>query len=146
VGVTVGLDLVNERAATWAQQYTYDLVKGVTDTSQRQIAQAVDDYYRNAIDRRGMIERIAREFGPERAERIAVTEVTRAAAEGARVYGGELDALGLRTRPIWQTAVDERVCPLCGPRHLQAIEDGMYPPAHPNCRCWVTYEVLPDDQ
>jgi hypothetical protein len=42
--------------------------------------------------------------------------------------------------PIWQTSNDERVCPICGPKHGKEITDGKFPPAHPRCRCWVTYE------
>lgn len=41
----------------------------------------------------------------------------------------------------WQTAGDERVCPVCGPytgRSWPAGE-GPNPPLHPNCRCQRTY-------
>ena len=39
------------------------------------------------------------------------------------------------------TANDERVCPICSPRDNQVITDGIYPPAHPRCRCVVGYEL-----
>lgn len=37
----------------------------------------------------------------------------------------------------WQTASDEKVCPVCGPYagHVWKADDGPQPPLHPNCRC-----------
>ena len=50
----------------------------------------------------------------------------------------------------WQTASDEKVCPICGPYAGRAWKenDGPQPPLHPNCRCqrvyafttWITTE------
>ena len=41
------------------------------------------------------------------------------------------------THLIWVTANDERVCPVCGPRHLRVypIDDVPDIPVHPQCRC-----------
>ena len=45
----------------------------------------------------------------------------------------------------WNTAVDELVCPICGPLHGKFAPygepfEGGYdsPPAHPRCRCWIS--------
>jgi hypothetical protein len=41
----------------------------------------------------------------------------------------------------WETASDEKVCPICGPyagRTWRAT-DGPQPPLHPNCRCQRVY-------
>lgn len=37
----------------------------------------------------------------------------------------------------WETASDERVCPVCGPfaGRVWRADDGPQPPLHPNCRC-----------
>jgi hypothetical protein len=50
----------------------------------------------------------------------------------------------------WQTASDEKVCPICGPYagRVWQEDDGPQPPLHPNCRCrrvyafttWITRE------
>jgi hypothetical protein len=50
----------------------------------------------------------------------------------------------------WQTASDEKVCPICGPYagRVWQESDGPRPPLHPNCRCqrvyafttWITRE------
>jgi len=44
---------------------------------------------------------------------------------------------------IWETANDERVCPICGALHRK--REGEWgglsgPPAHPRCRCGVRLE------
>ena len=41
----------------------------------------------------------------------------------------------------WETASDEKVCPICGPYagHVWKKDDGPQPPLHPNCRCQRTY-------
>ncbi|MGD9712115.1 MAG: hypothetical protein AB7V46_08635 [Thermomicrobiales bacterium] len=41
----------------------------------------------------------------------------------------------------WQTAFDERVCPVCAPYAGRAwpIGEGPVPPLHPHCRCVRTY-------
>jgi hypothetical protein len=37
----------------------------------------------------------------------------------------------------WETASDEKVCPVCGPYagRVWRVDDGPQPPLHPNCRC-----------
>jgi hypothetical protein len=37
----------------------------------------------------------------------------------------------------WETASDEKVCPVCGPYagRTWRADDGPHPPLHPNCRC-----------
>ena len=80
-------------------------------------------------------------FGPERAQRVAATEVTRAAAEGARAAYRES---GVVEEYEWAVAADERVCSICNGLHGkrrrldEPFDRGIdRPPAHVNCRCWV---------
>jgi len=58
-----------------------------------------------------------------------------------------LNQTGLQMRRVWNTANDELVCPICGPLNEQPEDvwsgdfpDG--PPAHPNCRCGASLEVV----
>ena len=90
-------------------------------------------------------------FTPERARRIAVTEATRVYAEGNRTawlnsYADEemTQAKGILAMR-WNTARDERVCPICAPLNGKVVladdefpVDGGIPPAHVNCRCWLS--------
>lgn len=139
IGIGIAWDLVNERAAQWASQYTFDLVSGITETRQQMLQQAVSDFFRQAWDLRDLAERLAREYGPVRSEMIAVTEVTRAVNAGEQAFREEAEKLGAAFEVIWQTANDERTCPICEPRNGKAQGDGWedLPPAHPNCRCFT---------
>ena len=58
----------------------------------------------------------------------------------------------IRVKKVWYTAADERTCEICGAMHNKpANEDGFFelpdndvievPPAHPNCRCCVIYDI-----
>jgi hypothetical protein len=83
---------------------------------------------------------------------VAVTEVTRAYAEGNRRSAKEYEDQELFTWVrTWRTNNDDLVCELCGPLHGKTAEgtDGEYPlgggqgpPRHPRCRCWETFEPI----
>ena len=151
----VGVDwvLVNQRAVTWANQYGYDLVQGLTGTQRDLVREAVGNFFtqnQTLADLRGRLETA---FGPIRADMIATTEVTRAATEGERALVELLRAEGLGFRDIWETAADELVCPICEPLDGQEREGSGYvhpdtgqsydgPPAHPRCRCRERHESL----
>lgn len=146
--VTAGVswELVNEAAATWARRYTFDLVRGIIDTTRRLLQGYVEDWYRTPSGLPDLVRRLEPLFGPARARNIAITETTRASVEGERAVVRQLEGEGLHVRliPIWQTVMDDRVCPICGPLHNKKIEEeayGLYPPAHPGCRCFISHEV-----
>lgn len=85
----------------------------------------------------------AQVFGDDRAEAIAITETTVATSAGgerAAVITGKQSVLD-----IWYTAADDRVCKICGPLHKKnrdvwELQFPGGPPAHPNCRCYISYE------
>jgi hypothetical protein len=139
----IGVDwaLINEAAVTWSRQYGYDLVRGINQTTQRVLQQAIGDYYERGWTMGDLRQRIEPLFGPVRAEAISVTEVTRAASEGEQAIAKQIGTYGIELVPVWQTNNDSLVCPICGPRHGQIITDGQYPPAHPRCRCWTNHQL-----
>lgn len=139
LGVEWGL--VNEAAADWARKYTFDMVTHLTDTSQRLLQKLIPRFFEEQWTQGRLREQLAPMFGAVRAEMIARTEVTRAASEGEQELARELAEQGINMQPIWNTRMDEIVCPICGPRANKEITDGEYPPAHPRCRCWVTHEL-----
>lgn len=153
LGVTVALDtleqvglgfdwtLANTDAARWASQYSYQLVGGINATSQARLQQAVDDWFQERTTLPDLVRELQPTFGRRRAQLIAQTETTRAAAEGS-VLG--FAQSGVVSEAEWVTMVDERVCPTCGGLHGKraplrgTFEGGLsYPPAHPGCRCFV---------
>jgi len=96
-----------------------------------------------------MVGRYAAKRIAQRAQTIAVTEVSRAQNEGRQLQWDRMIRDGLLNPGEWEkewvTAADERVCPICGPAHGQRqpvpglfdLTTGAlpHPPAHPNCRC-----------
>jgi hypothetical protein len=132
----VGVDWtqINEAAASWAEKYTYDLVRQITETTAEQLQQAVGLFFRERGMTRAQLERMILQ-GPggvtdltlpngriipasRRAEWIAVTETTRAYTEGEIAAAGETGML----------------------RH----EPTDKPPKHVGCRCDITPAVRDD--
>jgi len=143
---TIGIDwaLVNESAVIWSNRYTAELLAKMTATTRRAVASAVEAFYTQGLSITDLKLRLMRTMSPTRAEMVAITEVTRAGAEGERLTALQIASeTGVEMIPIWLTANDEKVCPICGPKHDQRITDGQFPPAHPRCRCWVAYELPP---
>ena len=138
-GAGVAWDGVNERAASWAAQYGYELVKGITDNDRRYLQSAIESFYRDGLTLGDLTDKIARQYSPIRAEMIAVTETTRASIEGDRYYVAELSKMGAKMRGIVETNVDERVCGICGPKQGTDVAVSGYPPYHVRCRCNVRF-------
>lgn len=150
--------MVNENAERFARYYSYDLVSGINDTTRQGLQQAITRY----IQHGGRIRDLADDIRPifknepatrlieslfhvDRAEMIAVTEVTRAYARGKiEGYLGsglaqqapeksppahprcrcdvrpDSDELGIWWW-IWLTANDSLVCKVCGPLHTRKV-------------------------
>lgn len=155
--------LANEPAAAWADEWAGFLVKGITATSQDRLQNYVAGFFRNqgttVGDLRTQLETL---FGPARAELIATTEVTRAAAQGDIGIIGQIQEANPRIQmlPFWDTSMDEWVCPVCGPKGLQGVQGvmvngeprfksrdgstyGAPPDPHPRCRCGMRWEPAP---
>ena len=145
VGIGVDLGLVAESALDWAQGYSFELIKGINATTQRAVSKAVQQFIETpGMQQKDLIGMLDPLFGPARAQSIAVTEVTRAYAEGAGIAKTEIERLsGLQMTHIWNTNNDALVCGICEP--LNQTKQGAawweFPPAHPNCRCWITQEI-----
>ena len=141
----------NTRATAWAKTYSYALVSRIGQTTRLELQKAFSDYFQQAMTQGQLREQInvsalrdklGRWLMPEtRAEMIAQTEVTRAAAEAQAGFVAELKQANpaLVMDEYWITANDEivRQCPICWPRHNTKRGDGWTesPPAHPRCRC-----------
>lgn len=143
LGIGVDFDVINRAAADFAQSYTFTLVRGITNNSRTVLQSAVSDYFNQRLTQRDLQARVSRTFGPARAATISVTEVTRAAVAGELAVAQSLGAQGVTVTHVWQTSSDDRTCPICSPRQGRAQGDGWqdYPPAHVNCRCWLSTEV-----
>ncbi len=154
----VSTDLINEGASRWSREYIPRTVDGMINTRLNNATNLVSRYYDGDFDRRGLIERLSRDYSPAKAEQIAITESTRAANEGQRPVIEELESNGVVMRGIWRTVRDRRVCPVCEPLNgLQSETVGFEtrfenngksydrPPAHVGCRCLVSFEYVEEE-
>jgi hypothetical protein len=149
--IQIDWTLTNTRAWEWAKKYTYDLVDMI-DTTTRKVLQSIIPQF---IETPGMTIRDVMDmlpFDEERAQSIAVTEITRAYATANQLAGEDLkkEFPDVRVVKIWYTNNDDRVCDICGPLEGMEVEIdefftteddksiGIDPPAHVNCRCWTT--------
>lgn len=141
---TIGVDWgqVNTRAAAWAKEYGYDLVKGIQQTNRQALQQAVSDFYEQKWTLGDLEARLVGTYGPVRAEAIAVSETTRASVEGEKMFVDEIRRMGAEMEGIVQTNEDELVCPICGGNSGKNVNEVGYPPYHPRCRCWVNWKPV----
>ena len=139
----------NARAYRVARDMVGEMIRGVDEVTLATVRDAVQSFVTTPGMTIGDLAD-ALPFGESRAEMIAVTETTRAYAEGERQAGIELrekypDVPVIKT---WFTNEDERVCEICGGLEGQEVPieepfmlDGIEypePPAHPRCRCWMS--------
>lgn len=142
IGFTLSWDAANQAAADWARQYTFDLVKGINDSSRKMLQQAVSDFFEQGLSIDDLRDKLSAIFGPVRAEMIAVTEVTRAVVEGEKTLIRGLEAEGVMMQSVFNTSNDNRVCPICSPLNQQVVTEDQHPPRHIRCRCWLSWRPL----
>lgn len=111
-------DAWNTQAVAYLRRYGLELARGINGTTRRQVIGAIEEWIRAGEPLTLLQERLTPVFGRRRAEVIASTEVTRAYAEGNMALW---QSTGFVSGKQWRTAVDERVCPICGPLHGQVV-------------------------
>lgn len=145
LGVPVDFDAVHQEALVATRRATFEQVRRITDTTREGLREALISWQQTGLvtpeqQRRGLptlIDGLEPLFGKPRARRIAVTETTRLFAEGNELAVADDETVGGYQ---WQTAHDERVCAICGPRDGRVYPKGSgeRPPAHVHCRCgWI---------
>lgn len=141
VGIGVDWAQINTVAANWSRAHGQTVIQQLFDKTYEGVSEIIPNFYEQGWDLKQLSAALEKYYSPVRAEMIAITEVTRATVEGDRAYVAELEKeTGQQMVPIWMTAHDDLVCPICSPRNEKPIMDGVYPPAHPNCRCGVGWE------
>lgn len=141
--VGIGFDylLAHTAARDWAIAYTDTLLGQMGVTSGKLVGPAVARWFENREPLEQLIQDLEPVFGRKRAERVAATEITRAAAQGTVAAGrasGVVDyepkmrppenthvncrcwltiAIDSNSKGHWvfRTSRDEKVCPICAP-------------------------------
>jgi len=151
-GITFDPAILNTEALRWAREYSYSLVRGLTETTRRQISEAISAFVETPGMTIGDIEALIEpSFGKVRADAISITEVTRAYSQATN----ELTDLLRRQTPemtitrVNNTMNDELVCAICGP--LEGAPESEWPsqdgpPWHVNCRCGTSIRFETPEQ
>jgi SPP1 gp7 family putative phage head morphogenesis protein len=157
MGFAVEWDMLNQAVLDYTRRYGFSLVNidgdlSIVKTTRDQMREIFLRWQRGELGDRGLpdlVRALDPLFGSERARRIAVTETTRLFAEGNLIAW----RTGGVTHKIWHTAMDELVCPICAPLEGKKVRldapfsppvrdwNGDHPPAHVNCRCWLTCQT-----
>ena len=136
----VNRDNMNISLINYARRYKNDWLSYINNTTRDFVETSIADWMNSgeSIDKLVRSLRDSTMFDKVRAQRIAVTEVTRLYAMGNQAVWEASKIIDLFT---WMTANDERVCELCGPnegKQFPLSELSNLIPAHVNCRCWGT--------
>lgn len=135
-----------------------NLIVGLDQTTKNKISKVIIAGVKKRETRTQLIRRLTRmgkKISKSRAKMIVATE-TQAAYEFMRYETAKKNGIQYK---VWNTARDERVCPICGPLHgkrlaidkdYSSVDEksgagfgGLFPPAHVNCRCSLDYEIQP---
>jgi hypothetical protein len=143
VDVGIGFDpaIINTHALEWARSYSFELIKGLTNTTRDVVSNAISSFIETpGMTQADIIKLVEPAFGKVRARMIATTETTRAYSAATNEIQKLVNRTGIQMEQVWHTRNDERVCPICGP--LNETPENVWlgefptgPPAHVNCRC-----------
>ncbi len=146
-GIAIDWELVNTAVADWARAMSFDLTYAneysISQRTARGLRAAIASFVESSdMSMSELARQVESLFDAVRGEMIAVTEVTRAFAAGNQAAWEQSKVVEGKQ---WNTAVDELVCPICGPLNGKVVKlnetfGGFYdyPPAHPRCRCWIS--------
>jgi len=143
--VAVDTGYINVEAIEWARSYGFDLVKGINTTSRAVIERGLTYYIGTpGATLQDFVDVVSPSFGPVRADMIAVTETTRAYAEGGDIAVRDIRNQGMEIVEVFQSQNAPNTCDACMALHGKRRGDGWteLPPLHVGCNCWATYEIV----
>lgn len=113
-GIGIDWTLVATYVLEWLDGYAFELIRDLDQTTRDALRGAIQRWAQNGLPLADLIDELVTLgiWSRERAELIASTEITRAYAQGQiRAW----QQTGVVRSMRWNTANDERVCPICGP-------------------------------
>ncbi len=110
----VNFDIFNLQAIQYLDIYRLTTIPGINNTTRKKAIEAIRRWLLSGEGLASLEPQLALIFGSQRAGMIAATEVTRIFAQGNLMLWRSTGVIGAKK---WQTARDERVCPICGPLH-----------------------------
>lgn len=128
-----------------AGRYVSTFLTGMERSTRQAVEKAVTTYRTTpGMSRDDLIGVLRGGFGARRAELIAITASTDAAARAVDSYQALLKDAGIQMEAVWNTANDDRTCPVCGPLNGRAQSEwgAVDIPAHIRCRCFKTLRAV----
>ena len=138
-GIGVNWQLANQSAGNWASLYSFELVKDINTTTALWLGEKINGWVNDGKPLINLQKELETVWSKNRAEMIAVTEVTRAYVHGSLEVYQSVPGI---EQVSWRTAIND-VCPVCRPMHGErgdmagVFAGGLTIPAHVRCRCWV---------
>lgn len=132
--IGVAWEIIHSQAVQWATLHTADVVAQISKTSMDGFLKEFEPWMLSRKPLPELIKALEKYYGPVRAELIAVTETTRAFAQGNLELWR---STGMVKGWEWVTAMDSKVCEICSNEKIAGFHsmDALPPPAHPSCRC-----------
>jgi SPP1 gp7 family putative phage head morphogenesis protein len=136
----VDRDAINTALIAYAKKYRNEWLFKINRSTRDYVEQAVSNWLLSGDPLKELVRSLSNPdvgmFTKMRAERIAVTEVTRLFAQANKIA---FEESGVVDEFTWMTVQDELVCEICdandGKQFPLQNMDSMIP-AHVNCRCW----------
>lgn len=150
IGFALGDGSINQPALEYAKTYVTKWLSELDEVSSKAVRDALGLFISQPGANLGDVMSVlqAGGFSEQRAQRIAVTEITRVYAEANQIYANALAAQypEFKIKKRYFTNVDDRVCPVCAPLDGKVADyDDEFaipnPPLHVNCRCWTAVTV-----
>jgi rubredoxin len=138
----MGWSLAKIGGANWARKNAGETCRDLTEKEKGAIKKAISDFYLKGGTTLGDVSnKISKYVGEERANVIAVTEITRATANVQQLEGEDLQKQGVDMYKFWETRKDDLVCPVCKSLFkkqvgiYESFADGIFiSAAHDGCR------------
>lgn len=137
-GLSVNMDLVNERVLQFSRTYSNAWWEQIEQTTRKQLGEAITTWQETGLGTRGfpdLVKSLEKTFGRQRAQLVATNEVTVIFDKGNNLSH---IAAGIKEEE-WQTAEDEFVESICARLDGQrfAVDEGPRPVSgtHIGCRC-----------
>jgi hypothetical protein len=153
IGFDLDWELVNTAASKMAQEYMTEWLAGLDEVTRKRLRQELVNFVEiqgyTLGDVIGGLEETV--LGSARAQRVAVTEITRVYGMAEQLAAEQLQSEfpDVKVIKTWFTNNDDLVCVICEPLNgMTVLANEMFmddfgdvydfPPAHVNCRCWMS--------
>ncbi|KPL80228.1 hypothetical protein SE18_24545 [Herpetosiphon geysericola] len=147
-GIAIDLPQVTIGLNAWADSEVPQLLERILKPAKDLVEQVTRRYQVTPGMTRGQLETALSSLAaPYRVEMVTVNAITKSASRATLEYQSILAGFEIKTKRIWRTSNDDKVCRVCSPMNGKPEEDWKDrfpagPGAHDFCRCFTTLKVV----